>query len=70
MAAKYDLTLRLRSQLIITQIRNTVLVAQSMAVYEGRIVCEDHLMESITAREQFREHYLGVGASDNLRSYF
>ncbi|KAH7230074.1 P-loop containing nucleoside triphosphate hydrolase protein [Fusarium redolens] len=52
------------------EIRNTVLVAQSMAVYEGTVVCEDHLMESITAREQVREHHLGVGASDNLRSYF
>ncbi|KAF5696898.1 AAA family [Fusarium globosum] len=52
------------------EIRNTVLVAQSMAVYEGTVVREDHLMESITAREQVREHHLGVGASDNLRSYF
>ncbi|KAI3572191.1 hypothetical protein IWW34DRAFT_824470 [Fusarium oxysporum f. sp. albedinis] len=52
------------------EIRNTVLVAQSMAVYECTVVCEDHLMESITAREQVREHHLGVGASDNLRSYF
>ncbi|KAG4255570.1 hypothetical protein FPRO03_14081 [Fusarium proliferatum] len=33
------------------EIRNTVLVAQSMAVYEGTVVCEGHLMESITARE-------------------
>ncbi|KAH7230146.1 P-loop containing nucleoside triphosphate hydrolase protein [Fusarium redolens] len=52
------------------EIRNIVLVAQSMAVYEGTVVCKDHLMDSITAREQFREHHLAVGASDNLRSYF
>ncbi|KAH7461627.1 hypothetical protein FOMA001_g19100 [Fusarium oxysporum f. sp. matthiolae] len=29
------------------EIRNTVLVAQSMAVYEGTVVCKDHLMDSI-----------------------
>lgn len=68
MAVKYDYILCLRLQLIVMQIRNTVLVAHSLATYEGIAVCEDHLLDSITAREQVREHHLGFGASDNLRA--
>ncbi|KAF5689154.1 AAA family [Fusarium denticulatum] len=52
------------------EIRNTVLMAQSLAIYEGTVICKDQLMQSITAREQFREYHLGAGTSDNLRSYF
>ncbi|KAM5357115.1 hypothetical protein ACJZ2D_016600 [Fusarium nematophilum] len=52
------------------EIRNTVFVARSMAAYEDTVVLESHLRDSIRAREQFQYDYRGVGAVENMNSYF
>ncbi len=50
------------------QIRNTVLVARSIAEYEGMVVAESHLEDALTATEKFHSDFHG-GARQNLASY-
>ncbi|KAH7459227.1 hypothetical protein FOMA001_g20169 [Fusarium oxysporum f. sp. matthiolae] len=52
------------------EIRNAVFVARSLAQYEETVVCETHLNESISAREQFQRDFQGAGVVENLNSYF
>ncbi|KAH8878683.1 hypothetical protein GQ53DRAFT_82027 [Thozetella sp. PMI_491] len=51
------------------EIRNTVLVARSMAKYDNKAVDETYLKASIAARKQLDEDFQGAGAVENNHSY-
>ena len=46
-----------------------MLIAKSLAQYEGVAVGESHLKESIAMRQQFQRDFQGAGAVENLNSY-
>jgi len=46
-----------------------VFIARSMAEYDGKVVNETYLKESIETRKQLDEDFQGAGAIENTHSY-